>query len=129
MIVVRSIDTNAIPMTISCFLTFKMNMVIIIRIFFFSHNDCVSSRDDPREDPDYIQPPKPRTVELLRDPLKGFGFVAGSEKPVIVRFVTDGKSVGKWLTTIVQLKDGFMGLSLKSWSHDWRNFLYRQGQT
>lgn len=35
-------------------------------------------------------PPEPRTVELLRDPKMGFGFVAGSEKPVIVRFVTEG---------------------------------------
>ena len=29
--------------------------------------------------------PEPRTVELSRDPELGFGFVAGSEKPVIVR--------------------------------------------
>lgn len=31
-----------------------------------------------------------RTVELLRDPNSAFGFVAGSEKPVVVRFVTEG---------------------------------------
>ena len=29
--------------------------------------------------------PEPRHVELNRDPELGFGFVAGSEKPVIVR--------------------------------------------
>lgn len=41
-------------------------------------------------------PPKPRTVVLHRNPSMGFGFVAGSEKPVIVRFVTEGgPSVGK----------------------------------
>lgn len=41
-------------------------------------------------------PPKPRTVVLYRNPSMGFGFVAGSEKPVIVRFVTEGgPSVGK----------------------------------
>jgi hypothetical protein len=33
---------------------------------------------------------EPRTVELTRDSEHGFGFVAGSEKPVIVRFVRSG---------------------------------------
>ncbi|GAA6083083.1 FERM and PDZ domain-containing protein 4, partial, partial [Tachysurus ichikawai] len=32
----------------------------------------------------------PRKVEMRRDPVLGFGFVAGSEKPVIVRSVTPG---------------------------------------
>ncbi|KAL1491758.1 hypothetical protein ABEB36_012308 [Hypothenemus hampei] len=42
--------------------------------------------------------PIPRTVVLERSPTLGFGFVAGSEKPVIVRFVTeDGPSVNKLL--------------------------------
>ena len=50
-----------------------------------------TTREDPRNDPDYVAPPKPREVELQRDAQKGFGFVAGSEKPVVVRFVTDGK--------------------------------------
>ncbi|XP_013139382.1 PREDICTED: uncharacterized protein LOC106103999 [Papilio polytes] len=41
-------------------------------------------------------PPAPRDVVLQRDPDLGFGFVAGSEKPVLVRFVTDNSpSVGK----------------------------------
>lgn len=40
--------------------------------------------------------PEPRSVTLERSPTLGFGFVAGSEKPVIVRFVTeDGPSVDK----------------------------------
>ena len=56
-----------------------------------SHVEKVTTRDDPRDDPDYVEPPKPRDVELERDPDMGFGFVAGSEKPVIVRFVTEGK--------------------------------------
>lgn len=34
--------------------------------------------------------PEPRSVTLERSPALGFGFVAGSEKPVIVRFVTEG---------------------------------------
>ncbi|CAG9765036.1 unnamed protein product [Ceutorhynchus assimilis] len=34
--------------------------------------------------------PKPRTLVLERSTNLGFGFVAGSEKPVIVRFVTEG---------------------------------------
>ncbi|KAL4702575.1 hypothetical protein ACJJTC_018570 [Scirpophaga incertulas] len=41
-------------------------------------------------------PPAPRDVVLERHPELGFGFVAGSERPVLVRFVTDNSpSVGK----------------------------------
>uniref|UniRef100_A0A8C7ZHM5 PDZ domain-containing protein n=1 Tax=Oryzias sinensis TaxID=183150 RepID=A0A8C7ZHM5_9TELE len=43
-------------------------------------------------------PPAPRLVEMRRDPVLGFGFVAGSEKPVVVRSVTPGgPSEGKLL--------------------------------
>lgn len=42
-------------------------------------------RGDPNE-----APPKPRIITLHRSPTLGFGFVAGSERPVIVRFVTEG---------------------------------------
>ncbi|KAH8346497.1 hypothetical protein KR084_001617 [Drosophila pseudotakahashii] len=41
-------------------------------------------------------PPEPRHVQLQRNASLGFGFVAGSERPVIVRFVTEGgPSIGK----------------------------------
>ncbi|XP_017844865.1 uncharacterized protein LOC108601477 [Drosophila busckii] len=41
-------------------------------------------------------PPEPRLVQLQRSSSLGFGFVAGSERPVIVRFVTEGgPSIGK----------------------------------
>jgi hypothetical protein len=40
--------------------------------------------EDPRKDWGE-EPPQPREVELSRHPELGFGFVAGSEKPVIVR--------------------------------------------
>ena len=44
--------------------------------------------EDPRKwlpiDPEDI--PEPRVVDLTRDQELGFGFVAGSEKPVIVRY-------------------------------------------
>ncbi|XP_017057549.1 LOW QUALITY PROTEIN: uncharacterized protein LOC108098872 [Drosophila ficusphila] len=41
-------------------------------------------------------PPEPRQVQLQRNASLGFGFVAGSERPVIVRFVTEGgPSIGK----------------------------------
>ena len=52
--------------------------------------DKLTSAENPEDDPDYVPPPQPRVVELKRDPKLGFGFVAGSEKPVIVRFVTEG---------------------------------------
>uniref|UniRef100_A0A665U7Z1 FERM and PDZ domain containing 4 n=1 Tax=Echeneis naucrates TaxID=173247 RepID=A0A665U7Z1_ECHNA len=46
----------------------------------------------------YGAPPTPRLVEMRRDPVLGFGFVAGSEKPVVVRSVTPGgPSEGKLL--------------------------------
>ncbi|XP_052796628.1 uncharacterized protein LOC128229029 isoform X3 [Mya arenaria] len=68
------------------------------RQYFINHIENFTTRDDPRDDPDYEEPPKPREVELNRDPQKGFGFVAGSEKPVVVRFVTEGgPSVGRLL--------------------------------
>lgn len=46
--------------------------------------------DDPRLETCQIIPPAPRKVEMRRDPVLGFGFVAGSEKPVVVRSVTPG---------------------------------------
>ena len=52
-----------------------------------SHLNKTTTYEDPRKwipiDPDEI--PEPRIVDLTRDPELGFGFVAGSEKPVIVR--------------------------------------------
>ncbi|XP_041357056.1 uncharacterized protein LOC121374154 isoform X2 [Gigantopelta aegis] len=67
--------------------------------YYINHVEKYTTREDPRHDPDYVEPPKPRDVELIRDPDKGFGFVAGSEKPVVVRFVTDGgPSVDKLLS-------------------------------
>ena len=56
-------------------------------IFLSSHLNKTTTYEDPRKwlpiDPEDI--PEPRLVELTRDPELGFGFVAGSEKPVIVR--------------------------------------------
>ncbi|XP_029315311.1 FERM and PDZ domain-containing protein 4-like isoform X2 [Cottoperca gobio] len=49
-----------------------------------------SSLDEVRLDGDKFVPPAPRKVEMRRDPVLGFGFVAGSEKPVVVRSVTPG---------------------------------------
>ncbi|KAK5616471.1 hypothetical protein CRENBAI_010650, partial [Crenichthys baileyi] len=53
-------------------------------------------------------PPAPRLVEMRRDPVLGFGFVAGSEKPVVVRSVTPGgPSEGKLLAgdEIIMIND------------------------
>jgi len=36
-------------------------------------------------------PPAPREYVIPRDPKLGFGFIAGSEKPVVIRSVTPGK--------------------------------------
>ena len=53
--------------------------------------DQTTTRSDPRYDRRYDDAPQPRELTLHRDPQLGFGFVAGSEKPVIVRFVTEGE--------------------------------------
>ncbi|XP_050428155.1 uncharacterized protein LOC126838085 isoform X2 [Adelges cooleyi] len=59
------------------------------RPYFINHVTKTTSYDDPRSDL-VEESPKPRLVTLKRHPELGFGFVAGSEKPVIVRFVTEG---------------------------------------
>lgn len=60
-----------------------------------SHLNKTTTFERPQRNYD-LSPPEPRKVSLHRSPTMGFGFVAGSEKPVIVRFVTEGgPSVGK----------------------------------
>jgi hypothetical protein len=53
--------------------------------FCDSHLNKTTTYEDPRKDWTE-EPPQPRQVELTRHPELGFGFVAGSEKPVIVRY-------------------------------------------
>ncbi|RWS10540.1 FERM and PDZ domain-containing protein 4-like protein, partial [Dinothrombium tinctorium] len=53
------------------------------------HVNKTTTYENPRKDEDE-PPPQPREVELFRHPELGFGFVAGSDKPVIVRFVKEG---------------------------------------
>lgn len=65
-------------------------------LFYFSPLSCShvsqsSSLEEVRLEGDKFVPPAPRKVEMRRDPVLGFGFVAGSEKPVVVRSVTPGK--------------------------------------
>ncbi|KAM6416272.1 FERM and PDZ domain-containing protein 4 isoform 2-T2 [Pluvialis apricaria] len=60
------------------------------RDYFINHMTQSATFEDPRIDSCQITPPAPRKVEMRRDPVLGFGFVAGSEKPVVVRSVTPG---------------------------------------
>ncbi|XP_027752911.1 FERM and PDZ domain-containing protein 4-like isoform X2 [Empidonax traillii] len=55
-----------------------------------NHMTQSATFEDPRIESCQITPPTPRKVEMRRDPVLGFGFVAGSEKPVVVRSVTPG---------------------------------------
>ncbi|KAK6309568.1 hypothetical protein J4Q44_G00194490 [Coregonus suidteri] len=57
---------------------------------YVNHVSQSSSLDKVRLDGDKFVPPATRKVEMKRDPVLGFGFVAGSEKPVVVRSVTPG---------------------------------------
>lgn len=65
--------------------------VMSLLLFTYSHISQSSSLEEVRLDGDRFVPPAPRKVEMRRDPVLGFGFVAGSEKPVVVRSVTPGK--------------------------------------
>lgn len=56
-----------------------------------SHVAQADPGDAPQPESGPVLPPAPRTVAMRRDPVLGFGFVAGSEKPVVVRSVTPGK--------------------------------------
>ncbi|XP_064356414.1 FERM and PDZ domain-containing protein 4 isoform X2 [Dromaius novaehollandiae] len=60
------------------------------RDYFLNHMTQSATFEDPRIESCQITPPAPRKVEMRRDPVLGFGFVAGSEKPVVVRSVTPG---------------------------------------
>nr|XP_020452180.1 FERM and PDZ domain-containing protein 4 isoform X1 [Monopterus albus] len=57
---------------------------------YINHVSQSSSLEEIRLDGDKFVPPAPRKVDMRRDPVLGFGFVAGSEKPVVVRSVTPG---------------------------------------
>ncbi|KAG5680286.1 hypothetical protein PVAND_009804 [Polypedilum vanderplanki] len=66
------------------------------QFYYINHLNKTTTFERPQRYGYDEAPPQPRTVVLHRSPAMGFGFVAGSEKPVIVRFVTEGgPSVGK----------------------------------
>ncbi|XP_043851104.1 FERM and PDZ domain-containing protein 4 isoform X3 [Dromiciops gliroides] len=78
------------------------------RDYFIDHMTQGVPFEDPRFESCQIIPPAPRQVEMRRDPVLGFGFVAGSEKPVVVRSVTPGgPSEGKLIPgdQIVMIND------------------------
>ncbi|XP_066562014.1 FERM and PDZ domain-containing protein 4 isoform X3 [Amia ocellicauda] len=57
---------------------------------FINHVTQTGLFEEVRLEGNQPVPPAPRKVEMRRDPVLGFGFVAGSEKPVVVRSVTPG---------------------------------------
>ncbi|XP_030750842.1 FERM and PDZ domain-containing protein 4 isoform X2 [Sitophilus oryzae] len=69
------------------------------RSYYINHVNKTTTYETPAvKNLDPLPIPEPRTVVLERSQNLGFGFVAGSEKPVIVRFVTEGgPSVDKLL--------------------------------
>ncbi|XP_037956584.1 uncharacterized protein LOC119686158 [Teleopsis dalmanni] len=60
------------------------------RSYFINHLNKTSTYEAPESVRWDENPPEPREVVLQRSTTLGFGFVAGSERPVIVRFVTEG---------------------------------------
>ncbi|XP_034485797.1 uncharacterized protein LOC117790452 [Drosophila innubila] len=66
------------------------------RSYYINHLNKTTTYETPECIRWDEHPPEPRLVLLLRSASLGFGFVAGSERPVIVRFVTEGgPSIGK----------------------------------
>lgn len=60
-------------------------------LLFFSHINCTTTFELPLTvDKEDEEEPVPRLVTITRDSELGFGFVAGSERPVIVRYVKEG---------------------------------------
>lgn len=58
--------------------------------FDYSHLNKATTYEAPEIYRCDDKPPEQRLVVLTRSHTMGFGFVAGSERPVIVRFVTEG---------------------------------------
>lgn len=73
----------------------------------FSHADKTCTYDDPRQSTGSehdngscvslssaarIEPPPQRTYKITRHPEIGFGFVAASQRPVLIQFVTPGRA-------------------------------------
>lgn len=69
---------------------FIFSLLDHLRLLVYSHLNKTTTYERPQRYGYDVTPPKPRKVVLHRSPTLGFGFVAGSEKPVIVRFVTEG---------------------------------------
>ncbi|EDV91335.1 GH14593 [Drosophila grimshawi] len=66
------------------------------RSYYINHLNKTTTYEPPECIRWDEHPPEPRLVQLQRSSSLGFGFVAGSERPVIVRFVTEGgPSIGK----------------------------------
>lgn len=89
-----------------------------------------SSLEEVRLDGDKFVPPAPRKVEMRRDPVLGFGFVAGSEKPVVVRSVTPGPQEPLFIFLVtLELSsrllpnemDVFVQTGLVMFQHSWIN--------
>ncbi|XP_058886113.1 FERM and PDZ domain-containing protein 4-like isoform X1 [Acipenser ruthenus] len=57
---------------------------------YINHMTQTSLFEEVQFEGNQLIPPAPRKVDMRRDPVLGFGFVAGSEKPVVVRSVTPG---------------------------------------
>lgn len=68
---------------------FKLVVFINVGKHLCSHVEQSTTYCDPRTDL-VFELPEPREVAIVRHSQLGFGFVAGSERPVIVRFVTEG---------------------------------------
>lgn len=80
-----------LSLTIKCFVTAFFHSISAAACHAHSHMERVTTFEDPRLQPDPVTGAEPlwyqaRTVTISRSPLYGLGFVAGSERPVVVRY-------------------------------------------
>ena len=86
----RPFTHSLVPLTGERFFLYEMNASPTYCFNPLSTFPLTSHRTSPAS-PDHLPPaPTPREVLLERHPELGFGFVAGSERPVVVRYVTEG---------------------------------------
>ncbi|XP_053212799.1 FERM and PDZ domain-containing protein 4-like isoform X2 [Panonychus citri] len=72
--------------------------------YYINHINKTTTYEDPRK-VDHYEPPEPREVELVKEPESDFGFILGSENPVVIRSVREkGPGEGKLLAEDKVLK-------------------------
>lgn len=115
---------NSVPVGSRCSLfCYKLNLSfpVAVSLDSFSHLNKTTTYEAPMCYQFDEKPPEPRLVVLQRSPKMGFGFVAGSERPVIVRFVTEGGPSVDKVTNLISVAENRL--------NSYRRFMSLIGET